>query len=498
MTKLLSPVRVRFAPSPTGSLHLGSARTALFDYLLARQTGGQFILRIEDTDRKRLVEGAEQEIYDGLHWLGLDWDEGPDVGGPYGPYRQSERKEIYQDYGRQLIEKGAAYYCFCTTDRLAKVREEQQRRKEIPHYDGTCRRLDSGEAARRVAAGEKYVIRFKMPREGATTVADMLRGDITIENKNLDDYILLKSDGFALYHLAATIDDHLMKITHVIRSAEWLPTFTLHAMIHRAMGWQEPGWIHLSIFLKPSGKGKMSKRDAADLRNDGRSIFIKDLEALGYLPEAAVNWVALMGWSYDDHTEFFKLPDLVEKFSIEKLNPSPAAINFTKFDHFNGLHIRALTPSDLAGRLKPYFESAGFQADLETLAKIAPIIQERMVTLDDGPELAGFFFKPEVSPEPVELVANGLTAAQSADVARKSYEVLSGLAEITPETAEPPMRALVEELGLSAGQVFGILRVAVTGQKVSPPLFESMAIIGREKVLARIQNAIQLLENQAG
>jgi glutamyl-tRNA synthetase len=498
MIKSLSPARVRFAPSPTGSLHLGSARTALYDYLLARQTGGQFILRIEDTDRKRLVEGAEQEIYDGLHWLGIQWDEGPDVGGQYGPYRQSERKEIYLDYGRQLIKKGAAYYCFCTTDRLAKVREEQQHRREIPHYDGTCRKIDPDEADRRVAAGEKFVIRFKMPQDGTTTVNDLLRGDITIENKNLDDYILLKSDGFALYHLAATIDDHLMKITHVIRSAEWLPTFTLHALIHRAMGWQEPAWVHLSVFLKPSGKGKLSKRDAADLRNDGYSIFVKDLEALGYLPEAVINWVALMGWSYDDHTEFFNLDDLVGKFSIEKLNPSPAAINFTKFDHFNGLHIRALTPASLAGRLKPYFESAGFQPDLETLEKIAPIIQERMITLDDGPELAGFFFKPDVSPNPVELIAKGLTAAQSADVAGKSFEVLSGLPEISPETAEPPMRALVEELGLSAGQVFGILRVAVTGQKISPPLFESMAIIGREKVLIRIQKAIQLLLDLGG
>ncbi len=221
-----------------------------------------------------------------------------------------------------------------------------------------------------------------------------------------------------------------------------------------------------------------------------RSIFVKDLEALGYLPEAVVNWVALMGWSYDDHTEFFRLPDLVEKFSIEKLNPSPAAINFTKFDHFNGLHIRSLQPADLASRLKPCFERAGFKPDLETLVKIAPIIQERMVTLDDAPELAGFFFKPDVSPEPSELIAKGLTAAQSADVAKKSYEILTGLTEITPETGEPPMRALVESLGLSAGQVFGILRVAITGQKVSPPLFESMAIIGREKVLQRIQNAI--------
>jgi glutamyl-tRNA synthetase len=494
MTKTNSPARVRFAPSPTGSLHLGGARTALYNYLFARQTGGQFILRIEDTDRKRLVESAEQEIYDGLHWMGLQWDEGPDIGGPNEPYHQSERKEIYQEYGRKLVEMGAAYYCFCTSDRLAKVREEQQRRKESPRYDGTCRNLAPDEADKRIAAGEKYVIRFKTPHEGSTTYQDVLRGDITIENQNLDDYILLKSDGFALYHLAATIDDHLMGITHVIRGSEWMATAPMHAMIHRAFGWQEPAWVHLSVFLKPAGKGKMSKRAGVEGGSDGHSIFIKDLEALGYLPEAFTNWVALMGWSYDDHTEFFTLAELVEKFNIEKLNPSPAAINFSKLDHFNGLHIRALGVDDLAARIAPYFLRAGFQADATTLVKIAPIIQERMVTLDEAPELAGFFFKAEVMPDPVELVAKGLTAAQSAEAARKSYEVLVALPEITPETAEPPMRELVEKLGLSAGQVFGILRVAVTGQKVSPPLFESMAIIGRETVLKRIQTAIALLE----
>jgi len=494
MTNLISPARVRFAPSPTGSLHLGGARTALYNYLLARQTGGQFILRIEDTDRKRLVEGAEQEIYDGLHWMGLEWDEGPDVGGPHGPYRQSERKEIYQEYGRKLVEMGAGYYCFCTSDRLAKVREEQQRRKESPRYDGTCRNLAPDEAARRVAAGEKYVIRFKIPHEGTTTYKDMLRGDLTIENKNLDDYILLKSDGFALYHLAATIDDHLMGITHVIRGSEWMATAPMHAMIHRVFGWQEPAWMHLSVFLKPAGKGKMSKREGGEGLSESHSIFIKDLDNLGYLPEAFDNWAALMGWSYDDHTEFFSLPDLVEKFSIEKLNPSPAGINFSKLDHFNGLHIRALKVDDLATRIAPYFTRAGIQADPAMLVKIAPIIQERMVTLDEAPELAGFFFKSEVSCDPAELIAKGLTAGQSVEAARKSYEVLAGLPEFTVEAGEPPMRELVEKLGWSAGQVFGILRVAVTGQKVSPPLFESMAIIGREVVLKRIQNAITLLE----
>jgi len=493
MTDIKKPARVRFAPSPTGHMHLGSARTALYDYLLARQTGGQFILRIEDTDRKRYVPGAEQELMDGLRWLGLEWDEGPDKGGPYGPYRQSERKEIYLKYANQLIESGHAYYCFCTPEELAKVREEQQKRKEPPHYPGTCRNLDPAEAARRVAAGEPHVIRFKTPKEGQTTVKDLLRGEITVDNRTLDDYIIVKSDGWALYHLAAMVDDFLMKITHVIRGSEWLPTLPLHALIIRALGWEEPEWVHLSVFLKPSGKGKMSKREATDLVKSGHSIFVKDLQELGYTPEGVVNWVALMGWSYDDHTEFFTMEELIEKFSLEHLTPSPAAINFTKLDHFNGLHIRALPLDELASRLKVYFEKAGLAADDATLRKIAPIIQERMVTLDESVELAGFFFRDTVEVNPEELVAKGLTPEESLLAARRSLEVLSSLTEITPETAEPPMRALVEELGMKPGQVFGILRVAVTGQRVSPPLFESMEIIGREKVLERVQLAIGML-----
>ena len=369
------PVRVRFAPSPTGHVHLGSARTALYNYLLAKKTGGQFILRIEDTDQKRFVPGAEQEIINGLHWLGIDWDEGPDKGGPNGPYHQSERKALYQQYAGELIEKGLAYYCFCSPERLEGMRQEQQKNKEIPHYDGTCRRLTLDEAEARVAAGEPHVVRFKMPHEGTTTVTDLLRGDITVENRTLDDYILVKSNGLALYHLAAAVDDHLMGITHVIRGSEWLPTFPLHSLIHRSFGWQEPIWVHLSVFLKPSGKGKMSKRETADLIKDGHSIFLQELQGLGYLPEAVINWVALMGWSYDDHTEFFTLEDLIQKFDLERLNPSPAAINFTKFDHFNGLHIRALSIEDLANRIKPFFEAQGISADEKTLLKIAPIIR---------------------------------------------------------------------------------------------------------------------------
>ena len=497
MSSSMKAVRVRMAPSPTGRTHIGSGRTALYNYLFARQTGGKFILRIEDTDQKRYVPGAEQELVESLRWLGLAWDEGPDVGGPNAPYHQSQRREIYQQYARQLIERGHAYYCFCTPQRLEEVRQQQRAQKGQLLYDGTCRKLDPDEAESRVATGERHVIRFKTPKEGSITVRDYLRGNITIENKILDDYILVKSDGLALYHLAAMVDDHLMDITHVLRGSEWLSTFPLHAHIIRAFGWQEPVWVHLSVFLKPSGKGKMSKRESAQLMQDGYSIFISDLDSLGYIPEAVVNWIALMGWSYDSSTEFFTMPDLIEKFSLDKLNPAPAAINFTKLDHFNGLHIRSLPLDDLAKRLQPILSAANLQVEHQVLLKIIPIIRERLTTLDDVLPIAGFFFQEAIHPVPEQLVGSNMTASESAHAARRAYQLMQPLTEISLETAEPPLRALADELGLKAGQLFGILRVAVTGQTVSPPLFESMAIIGKEKVMARILDAITVLESLA-
>ena len=298
---------------------------------------------------------------------------------------------------------------------MQRVRQEQQKLKLQPHYDGTCRRLDPGRAADRVAAGECHVIRFKMPQIGTTTAVDRLRGEITVENSSLDDYIIVKSDGLALYHLAAIVDDHLMGITHVFRGAEWLPTFPLHVRIIRAFSWQEPEWVHLSLFLKPSGKGKMSKRDTATLMKDGFSIYLADLRAMGYLPEGVVNWTALMGWSYDDHTEFFTLPDLVEKFSIDRLNPSPAAINFSKLDHFNGLHIRNLTNTDLSQRLKPFFQNAGYAVNDRLLESVTPIIQKRIITLEDAPSMGGFFFKDEIHPLPEELLGKDMTAVLPLD-----------------------------------------------------------------------------------
>jgi glutamyl-tRNA synthetase len=487
-------LRVRFAPSPTGHLHLGGARTALYDVLLAKQTGGKFILRIEDTDRSRLVDGAEKELMDSLKWMGIDWDEGPDTGGDYGPYRQFERKEIYSKFATQLLESGKAYYCFCTPDRLEKVRQEQQKRKEAPHYDGTCRNLSQEEASKRVTAGERHVLRFKTPKEGSTSVRDVIRGEIIVENRTIDDYILVRSDGLALYHLAAMVDDHEMKITHVIRGSEWLSTLPLHALVIRALNWEEPEWIHLSVFLKPSGKGKMSKREAAEAIKDGHSIFIKDLQGLGYLPEAVINWIALMGWSYDDHTEFFSMSDLIEKFSLHHLNPSPAAINFTKLDYFNGLHIRNLPCNDLAIRIKPFFIEKGFNVSDEMLKKIAPIVRERITTLDESVDMAGFFFRDTIHPQKDDLSVKGLTHDATMELLSRIIEVLKSVQSFTVPETEPKMRELVEQLGLTAGQVFGIMRVAVTGQKISPPLFESMEIIGKEIVLQRLSQAIEILK----
>ena len=487
------PARVRFAPSPTGHLHLGGARTALYDYLLARRTGGKFILRIEDTDQKRYVPGAEQEIMDGLRWLGIPYDEGPDIGGPYGPYRQTERMDIYKHHADILVQKGHAYPCFCSPERLEKMRQEQQKRKETPRYDGTCRRLSPDEAARRVASGEKHVIRFKMPESGSTTAHDLLRGDITVENSNIGDYVIVTSTGGPTYHLAAMVDDHLMEITHVIRGSEWLSTFPLHVNIFRAFGWEEPVWVHLSVFLKPSGKGKMSKRETAEAMKDGYSIFLKDMKTLGFTPEGVLNWIVLMGWGVAED-DIMTLDQMVERFDLEHLNPSPAAINFAKLDHFNGTHIRLLSTDDLAARLKPFLVEAGYEVDDEKLLRIVPLIRERMVTLDDCVPFAGWFFIENVTPKPDELIGKNLTPAQSAEVARKSYEVLSSLPELSHALAEPPMRKLVEEMGLNPNQVFGILRIAVTGQTVSPPLFESMEIVGKVEVLKRIQNAINILE----
>ncbi len=487
------PIRTRFAPSPTGRMHIGNARSALYPFLLARRLGGTFILRIEDTDQKRYEPGAEQELIDGLRWLGLNYDEGPDIGGAHGPYRQTERRASYHEHAWKLVEQDKAFPCFCTSERLANVRQEQLKNKQNPRYDGLCRALTPEEAQQRVDAGEKYVIRFKMPKEGHITTTDLLRGSITTENSALDDTVLLKSDGLPTYHLAAMVDDNEMEITHVIRGSEWLPSMPLHIHVIRAFGWDEPVFAHLSVFLKPSGKGKMSKRDRADAMKDGYSIFLGDMKELGYTPEGVLNWIALMGWGVAED-DVMTLDQMITRFGIDHLTPSPAAINFQKLDHFNATHIRLFSTEDLAGRIKPYFSREGLNVNDEVLLKIVPLLRERLVTLDDCLAFGSFFFKDDVTPAPEDLIAKGLDSGQSAEIAQKAYDILVAQPDISHERCEPPLRAYVEESGLNANQVFGILRVAITGQKVSPPLFESMEIIGREKCLARIQKAVEILK----
>jgi glutamyl-tRNA synthetase len=476
-------------------MHLGSARSALFPFLLARRSSGSFILRIEDTDQKRFVPQAEQELIDGLHWLGIHFDEGPDMGGPFGPYRQTERREIYKDLAWKLVDLGRAFPCFCEPARLNQIRQEQMKQKQNTRYDGTCRNLDPGEGRRRAATGEKFVIRFRMPKEGSIITTDLLRGSTSTENSALDDSVLLKSDGLPTYHFAAMADDHLMEISHVIRGSEWLPSLPLHVHIIRAFGWEEPLFVHLSVFLKPSGKGKMSKREAADAIKDGHSIFVGDLQGLGYIPEGVLNWIALMGWGVPED-DILTLDDMIARFDIHNLTPSPAAINFAKLDHFNATHIRLLPNEDLAARVKPFFLKERLDVDDARLLKIVPLIRERLVTLDDCLPFAAWFFKETVEPKREDLIARNLTSEQSAEIAQKAYQILASLAEITPADAEPPLRLLIEQLGMSPGQVFGILRAAVTGQTVSPPLFESMEIVGKEKVLERLKKAIVMLEGE--
>ncbi|MBN2045478.1 MAG: glutamate--tRNA ligase [Anaerolineales bacterium] len=488
------PMRVRFGPSPTGITHLGSARTALYNYLLAKQTGGQFILRIEDTDQKRYDPAAENDLINSLKWLGLSWDEGPDVGGDYGPYRQSERKALYQEMAEKLVASGDAFYCFCSKEELDAQRQEQKRNNQHLRYAGTCRHISLQEAQARVAAGEEYVIRFKMPKEGTTKVVDSIRGEIEFENATLDDYILVKSDGLAVYHLATMVDDHFMKVTHVLRGEEWIPTFPLHARVIRALGWEEPEWVHLSLFLKPSGKGKMSKRDTEAMQQSGESIFIRDMMAMGYPPEGVINWVALMGWSYDDQTEFFTMDELIKKFSIEKLSAKNAAIDFKKLDHFSGLHVRNLSTEELAGRIRPFIEAEGYRVDEDTLLKLTPLLQPRLITLDEVPNWVRFIFEDEVTPGVEDLVPNGMDAATALAVAKGMLIILEEARALTHENIEQPIRDLAVEMDLKLGQVFHVLRMAVAAQAVTPPLIESMELLGKEKTIKRLKDGVHLLE----
>ncbi|HID63389.1 MAG TPA: glutamate--tRNA ligase [Anaerolineae bacterium] len=482
------PVRVRFAPSPTGYLHVGGARTALFNWLYARHHNGTFILRIEDTDRTRYQEDALQDIMDGLRWLGLDWDEGPEVGGNYGPYFQSQRLGLYQKYARQLVDEGHAYKCYCSPERLAEMRQSQRARGQTG-YDRHCRTLTVRQRAEYEAQGIVPVIRLAAPLEGQTSFHDVIHGPITVENSSLDDLVLLKSDGYPTYHLANVVDDHFMEISHIMRADEWLPSVPKHVLLYQAFGWEIPIYAHLPVILAPSGKGKLSKRHGG--------VAVRDFRREGYLPEAMVNFLARVGWAYDDKTEFFTRQELIEKFDLDGVNKSPAAFSYDKLDWMNGAYIRQLGPDDLAGRLLPFLTRAGLPADLATVRRVVPLVQERLKKLSEAAEWTDFFFTAELDYDPQLLIGKKMTAGESLAALARARETLASLPAFDEGTLEPALRALAEEMGLKAGQLFGVIRVAVTGRKVAPPLFGTLAVLGREKVLQRMDKALALLKGMA-
>jgi glutamyl-tRNA synthetase len=475
---------------------VGGARTALYNWLFARHHGGTFIVRIEDTDRRRYQKEAEADILNSLRWLGLQWDEGPEVGGDYGPYYQSQRTELYQQYAQQLLDAGQAYKCFCSPKRLAEVRE-RQRAENAAHvgYDRHCRNLSTAQVSEREARGETSVVRIKAPLEGQTSFTDVLRGTTVVENTALEDIVLLKSDGYPTYHLANVVDDHLMEISHIMRGDEWLSTCPIHVILYNAFGWEIPVYAHLPIFLDPGGKGKMSKRKTKGPGGREYLVLVKDFIAAGYLPDALINFIARLGWSYDDHTELFSRDDLVEKFSLDGVNVSPARFDYDKLDWMNGVYIRQADVDELAEQLLPVYTEAGLDADLETVRQIVPLIRERIKTLRDALSWSGFIFAETIEPDAKALIGKKMDAASSLDALRRERAVIAGVEPFTYERLEAALRTLASELDLKVGPLFGILRGAVTGQRVSPPLFETMEIMGRERVLAQVDRGLEVLQN---
>lgn len=491
-------VRVRFAPSPTGFFHVGSARTALYNWLFARHHGGKFIIRIEDTDRTRYHPDALPDLLDGLRWLGLCWDEGPEVGGEYGPYYQSDRLELYRHYAERLVAGGVVYRCYCRPGRLAAMRQQQRAAGLSPGYDRHCRYLTRRQTADYEAQGIKPVVRLAIPTEGVTEFDDLLRGHIVVENRQLDDQVVLKSNGFPTYHLAVVVDDHLMGITHIMRGDEWLSSVPKRVLLYRAFGWTMPVLTHLPTILDPSGKGKLSKRKKKLANGQETLIYIHEFRQAGYLPEALVNALALVGWSYDGQTEFFTRDELVRYFDVSKVSKSPGAFSYDKLDHMNATYIRRLGANDLAGRLLRVLLRAGLAADFSTVLRLVPLVRERLRTLDAVVPLVDFFFRQEISYDPAMLVQRKMGREDTLAALRAAEAALRALTSFDEETLESKLRSLANDLSLKAGQLFGCTRVACTGKKVSPPLFGTLSILGQEVVVRRLHDAVTRFASWAG
>ena len=497
-----SKTRVRIAPSPTGIPHIGNTRTALFNWLFARKNGGKFIIRVEDTDRERFVSESLTAIFEILDWLGIDHDEGPDKGGKYGPYTQSERLDIYKKYALELIEKDHAYYCFCTPERLDQMRKDQEKNHLPPRYDRHCRMLIEQEITENLMKEVPYVIRLKVPDEGKSEWNDLILGHISFENRVIDDQILLKSDGFPTYHLGVVVDDYLMKITHVLRGSEWTSSTPKHILLYEFFGWEKPLWGHLPVILGPD-KAKLSKRHGAN-----SALWYRDQ---GYLPEALLNAIALWGWVPKTGSELLTKEEMVNLFDLKDVTTTNPIFNPTKIDWFNGQYIRKTSPEELLKLLKPFLQEKvtprGWQAERseamtpprwhveeDYLFKIIPLVQDRLVKLSDWKELTDFFFEaPETYDE--KILLQGHEKNDVKEILEKGMKLFSELKDPwTHEDWEKGIRALADEKKWKHADVFQIHRVAISGKTATPPLFETMVVLGKEEVLSRLNKAQEYLQ----
>ena len=483
-------VRVRFAPSPTGNPHIGNVRTAIFAWLFARRHDGAFMIRVEDTDQDRREEGAVEAMLDSLSWIGLDWDEGPDIGGPVAPYVQSERLEVYHRVVEGLIECGQAYRCYCTPERLQKLRDEQaQGGADVIGYDRYCLKISEAELSRLASEGVSYVVRFKMPDEGISELDDIVFGHVEFDNRQYDDFVAIKSDGFPTYHLASVVDDHYMGISHVMRGKEWLPSVPRHVQLYAALGWDMPEFAHLPVILAPD-KTKLSKRHGA--------ASVMDYRDMGVLPEALMNYLTLLGWSLDDKSEFFTTDELISNFDPHRVSRSDAVFDFDKLLWLNGQHIRNSSEDKVAKALAHYWEATppdfDIQPDVDSVSDIVPLVQERLKTLDDAAPLVKFVFSKEIQLDPDQVVQRGMDPEGTRRILEAAYKGLSDLESFETGPIESLLRPLATELGVKVGQLLGTLRVATTGQKVSPPIFESLEVLGKDRSLELIEKAAEQLQ----
>ncbi|MFO0746804.1 MAG: glutamate--tRNA ligase [Myxococcota bacterium] len=473
------PVRVRIAPSPTGDPHVGTAYIALFNRAFAKRRGGKFILRIEDTDQTRSTRESEGAIFRSLRWLGLDWDEGPDIGGPFGPYRQSERLAIYQEHAKILVDKGHAYPCFATAAELEEMRRTQKERGAKQPYDRRYRDLPADEVARRKAEGQPFVIRLKMPLDGETVVPDGLRGEIRFRNDELDDQILLKSDGFPTYHLANVVDDRLMQITHVIRAEEWIPSTPKHLRLYDAFGWPAPEFIHLPL-LRNLDKTKISKRK--------NPVSLEYYEAAGILPEALLNFLGRMGWSMPDEREKFGFDDMVEHFDFSRVSLTGPIFDLDKLDWLNGLYIRDLAPEALVARLQQWLLSPAY------LGRVVPLVRERMARLSEFVPKTSFLFGEPTPLAKEAYVPKGQTLEATVTALAAVAEAVDGIVRWEAAPLEETFRKLCETVSWKAKDLFSVVRLVATGSSAAPPLFDTLAVIGKARTQVRIRAALKLLQ----